>query len=147
MMFLAYFLNESISVPSFFLKSLTRVSDLMNDFFLHNIKLNMELSPCITYTKPNPHKQLGCTVDLDEKLEAAAASNFHLHVCILSHFSHAWLFKTLWTVAQQASLSTGILQARILEQVAMPFFRGSSWPRDQMHVSYVSCIGRWVLYH
>ena len=21
------------------------------------------------------------------------------------------------------------------------------WPRDQTHVSYVSCIGRWVLYH
>ena len=44
----------------------------MNDFFLHDIKLNMELSPYITYTKANPHKQLGCIVDLDEKLEAAA---------------------------------------------------------------------------
>ena len=30
-----------------------------------------------------------------------------------------------------------ILQARILEWVAMPFFWGSSWPRDW---SYVSCI-------
>ena len=41
----------------------------------------------------------------------------------------------------------GILQARILECVAMPFSRGSSQPRDQTHVSYVSCIGRQVLYH
>ena len=41
----------------------------------------------------------------------------------------------------------GILQARILEWVAMPSSRGSSLPRDQTHVSYVSCIGRWVLYH
>ena len=41
----------------------------------------------------------------------------------------------------------GILQARILEWVAMPFSRGSSQPRDQTHVSYVSCIGQWVLYH
>ena len=32
----------------------------------------------------------------------------------------------------------GILQARILEWVAIPFSRGSSWPRDQTHVSCVS---------
>ena len=31
--------------------------------------------------------------------------------------------------------------------VAMPSFRGSPRPRDQTHVSCVSCIGRWVLYH
>ena len=41
----------------------------------------------------------------------------------------------------------GILQTRILEWVAMPSSRGSSRPRDQTHVSYVSCIGRQVLYH
>ena len=41
----------------------------------------------------------------------------------------------------------GILQARILEGVAMPSSRGSSPPRDRTHVSYVSCIGRRVLYH
>ena len=41
----------------------------------------------------------------------------------------------------------GILQARILEWVAMPSSRGSSQPRDQTHISYVSCIGRWVLHH
>ena len=39
----------------------------------------------------------------------------------------------------------GILQARILEWVVMPSSRGSSWPRDWTHVSYVSCTGRWVL--
>ena len=38
----------------------------------------------------------------------------------------------------------GIFQARILEWVAISFSRGSSWPKDQTHVSYVSCIGRWV---
>ena len=41
----------------------------------------------------------------------------------------------------------GILQAKILEWVAMPSSRGSSWPRDQTCISYVSCIGRRVLYH
>ena len=40
-----------------------------------------------------------------------------------------------------------ISQARILEWVAMPSSRVSSPPRDQTHVSYASCIGRWVLYH
>ena len=41
----------------------------------------------------------------------------------------------------------GILQARILEWVAMPSSMGSSRPRDRTCVSYVSCISRWVLYH
>ena len=41
----------------------------------------------------------------------------------------------------------GILQARMLERVAMPSSRGSSPPRDRTLVFYVSCIGRWVLYH
>ena len=41
----------------------------------------------------------------------------------------------------------GILQSRTLEWVAMPFSRGSSWPRDWTCVCCVSCIGRRVLYH
>ena len=36
----------------------------------------------------------------------------------------------------------GIFQSRILEWVAMFSSRGSSLPRDQTHISYVSCIGR-----
>jgi len=36
----------------------------------------------------------------------------------------------------------GILQARILDWVAMPSSRGSSEPRDQTRISYISCIGR-----
>ena len=36
----------------------------------------------------------------------------------------------------------GIFQARILEWVAISSFRGSSRPRDQTHISRVSCIGR-----
>ena len=39
-----------------------------------------------------------------------------------------------------------ILQARILEQGAMPFSREPPWPRDQTCVSCGSCIGRQVLY-
>ena len=42
---------------------------------------------------------------------------------------------TPWTVALQAPLSMGILQARILESVAMPSSRGSSQPRDRIQFS------------
>ena len=45
------------------------------------------------------------------------------------------------------SSAHGILQARILEWVAVLSSRGSSWPRDQIYISCISCIGRWVLYH
>ena len=43
-----------------------------------------------------------------------------------------------WTVARQAPLSLGILQARILEWVAMPSSRESSQPRDQTHVFHIA---------
>ena len=41
----------------------------------------------------------------------------------------------------------GISQARILEQVAISFSKGSSQPRDWIHVSCVSSIGKQILYH
>ena len=59
-----------------------------------------------------------------------------------SCFTCVWLCVTQWIVARH-----GILQARILEWVAMPSSRGSSWHMDWTHVSFVSCIGRWGLYH
>ena len=56
-----------------------------------------------------------------------------LHICVLSHIQ---LFVTSWTIACQAPLSMGILQARILEWVAMPSSRGSPHPRDQTQPSH-----------
>ena len=41
----------------------------------------------------------------------------------------------------------GILQARILEWVAISCSRGSSWSRDQTCLSCISYTGRWILYH
>ena len=41
----------------------------------------------------------------------------------------------------------GIFQAGTLEQVAISFSRGSSWPRNQNYISCVSWIGRWILYY
>ena len=45
-------------------------------------------------------------------------------LCVPSHFSCVQLFATPWTVTRLAPLSTGILQARILEWVAVPSSRG-----------------------
>ena len=42
------------------------------------------------------------------------------------------------SVAFQAPLCMGILQAGILERVAMPFSRGSSQPRDGIQVSCIA---------
>ena len=47
-------------------------------------------------------------------------------------------FVSPWTVAHQTPLSMGILQARILEWIAMPSSTRSSQPRDQTQVSCIA---------
>ena len=49
-----------------------------------------------------------------------------------------WFFVTPWSVACLASLSTEILQARILDWVAMPSSRGSSQLKDCTQVSFIA---------
>jgi len=44
----------------------------------------------------------------------------------------------------QGSSVHGIFLARILDQVAISSFRGSSQPRDRTHIS---CIGKWIFFH
>ena len=63
-----------------------------------------------------------------------------LHACVLRCFS-----RDPMDCGPPGSSVRGILQARVLEWVAIPFSRASSPPRDRTRVSYVSCIGRWVL--
>ena len=51
----------------------------------------------------------------------------HKNACMhAKSLSHVRLLATLWTAARQAPLSEGILQARILEWVALSSFRASS---------------------
>ena len=52
--------------------------------------------------------------------------------------SHIWLFMTPWTAACHTPLSIGILQARILEWVAMPSFREYSQPGKWTRVSCIA---------
>ena len=61
--------------------------------------------------------------------------------------NHVWFFAIPRTIAPQALTVHGIFQARILEWVAISSPRGSSRPRDRTRVSYISCIGRRILYH
>ena len=64
-----------------------------------------------------------------------------------------WVYQSCPTLCDTMGCSLpgfsvhGILPTRILEWVAMPSSRGSSQPRDQICVSYVSYIGRQILYH
>ena len=62
-----------------------------------------------------------------------------MRACVLDKLlSLVQLFVALWTVARQAPLYMGILQARKLEWVAMPSSRGSSQPRDRTQVSRIA---------
>ena len=70
-----------------------------------------------------------------------------LHACMSSLFGRVKLFTTPWAVACQAPFAHGILQARILECVAMTSSREFFLPRDWNPASYVSFTGRWFLYH
>ena len=65
----------------------------------------------------------------------------HLKFLIPSLNSH---FKSRYTVCVSRSVVSdprtihGILQARTLEWIAVPFSRGSSWPTDQTQVSCIA---------
>ena len=59
-----------------------------------------------------------------------------MSVCALSH--SAVSFGVPWTVALQAFVSMGILQARILEWVTMPSSREPSQPTDGTQVSCIA---------
>ena len=72
-----------------------------------------------------------------------SASGLLILVCVLSRFS---LCNPV-SCSPPGSSVHGILQARILEWVATPFSRESFRLRNQILISCVSCIGRWVLYH
>ena len=71
----------------------------------------------------------GSHVQCDRKSPTSYAGSFNsvqsACACMLSHFSRVQLFVTAWTVVLQAPLPMGILQARILEWVAMTSSRES----------------------
>ena len=70
----------------------------------------------------------------------------HACMCMLS-FQWSWTLCDPMDCSLPGSSIHGILQARILEWVAMLSSRGSSQPRDPTSIFCISCIGRWILYH
>ena len=72
---------------------------------------------------------------------------------ICRHVLHAKSLQSCLTLEDPKNCSPpgssvhGISQVRPLEWVAMTSSRESCQPRDQTCIFYVSCIGRWVLYH
>ena len=64
-------------------------------------------------------------------------------VCVLSHVQ---LLEAPWTVAHQAPLSTGCSRQEYWS--GLPCASSVDLPDPEIKpVSYVSCIGRWALYH
>ena len=68
-----------------------------------------------------------------------------MSACMPSLFGRVHLFSTPWTVAHQAPLSLGILQARTLEWVAqLPLLQGI-FPTQGLKPDLLHC--RQILYH
>ena len=65
------------------------------------------------------------------------------YMCILSHsVAQSWLtLCNSMDYRPPGSSVHRISQARILEWVAISFFRGSSKPRDQTFISCITCLG------
>ena len=141
-------------------------------FFLQKIFLTQGLNSHLLHGQANslPLCPLGCKFFLSQwsrGLERLCQSPFPfqtfqttaLHMrekgkeklkkcaCMLSFFYLVLLFMTPMDCSPPGSSVHGILQARIMEWVAIASSRGSSQPRHQTLVSSISCIGRWVLYH
>ena len=79
-----------------------------------------------------------------------------MHACRLHTYTYMYMCMSLqscWTLCNlmdcglPGSSVHGIPQARILEWVVDSSSKGSSQPRDQSHIFYVSCIGGQILYH
>ena len=67
-----------------------------------------------------------------------------IHVCVC--LCVCVCAQSLMDSSPPGSSVHGNFQAKILEWVTIFFSKGSSRPRDRNCISYVSCIGRWVLY-
>ena len=91
---------------------------------------------------------------MDTKGERGSGMDWEIRIdtytidgCVCQLLSHVRLFATPIDCSRPGSSVHGILQARILEWAAMPFFRESYPPWDRTWVCCVSCVGRGILYY
>ena len=85
---------------------------------------------------PEVHISVMVSLDLDQSHSNCWSRPFRPPVCVVAKSlqSYPTLCNTM-DCSMPGSSVHGILQARILEWVAIPFCRVSSWPRDQTQVS------------
>ena len=84
---------------------------------------------------------------MDKLLKERNMHSFRFMDMCAQSLSYVQCFATPWTVPHQVPLSTGFIQTRILEWIAISSSMGSSRSRDWTHTSCVSCIGKRILYH
>ena len=89
----------------------------------------------ISFSKWTPPKWKLCLYLL---LHLGLLSVYPNSACMLSHLRHVQLCDPM-DYSLLGSSVHGILQARILEWVAMLFSRESSQPKDRTRASYISC--------
>ena len=136
---------KSIFIKIFFFLSYKCNSDFssilrdLNVHFLLHTDLHQEERACTPkkWNKIFFKKVSGCK---------AMYNNMHLCLCVKLLQSCTTLCDPV-DCSMPGSSVHRTLQARILEWVAKPSSRGSSPTRDGTCVFYISCTGRWVLYH
>ena len=100
------------------------------------------VTPCKTYSMiSQTWTQLMDLIQIQfmDLIKISSFFNALIYVCIfVCMLSHSVMSNSLqlidWSLPGYVH---GISQARILEWVAISFFRGSSWLRDQTHISYI----------
>ena len=93
------------------------------------------------FSEPGCYFWLGCVETMQNE---SSLNNFHTVLCGAVSQSCTTLCDPMDCSLPGSSIR-GIFQARLLEWVAMPSCKESSWPRDRIQVSYASCIGRQIL--
>ena len=74
-------------------------------------------------------------------------AGLHVSLCVYM-VSRVWLFATPWTVAYQAPLSMEFSRQEYWSELPFPIPGDLPSPRiEPMSITWVSCIGRWILYH
>ena len=68
-----------------------------------------------------------------------SSQNFLTFVVIAKSLFESSSFATSWTVSPPGSSVYATSHVRILEWVAIPFSRGSSWPKDWTCISCTAC--------
>ena len=144
MVWLVFFAHKSLDPETTERRSTATSTDFCSParciFFSHSLEILQEEEILIWSQKFFPHFLSVLTTALWGREECPDI----LHMKLLQSCL------TLWdpmNCSLPDSPIHGILQARILEQAAIPSSRGSSRSRYRTHISYVSCIGRQVLYH